>query len=260
MILWSYNLLKKLIRSRGYEMMFVPVADRYPRDFDTETKKVISRVWHPEPNRRLTMTSPQRLHAFCKAVEHVVSRRIEGSIVECGVWKGGSMMAAAMTLKRLGVEDRDLFLFDTFEGMTEPTAADRESVHGDSAEELLRRSERASSWVWAYCSIDDARRNLETTEYPVKRIHFVKGPVESTIPEQAPEQIAILRLDTDWYESTRHELRHLYSRLVRGGVLIIDDYGDWEGARRAVDEFLESCPDTPFLHRIDETGRLIIKP
>jgi hypothetical protein len=74
--------------------------------------------------------------------------------------------------------------------------------------------------------------------YPAERIHYHAGLVQDTIPEQAPERIALLRLDTDWYESTRHELAHLYDRVPSGGVIIVDDYDYWEGSRQAVDEFL----------------------
>jgi hypothetical protein len=101
------------------------------------------------------------------------------------------------------------------------------------------------------------RFNIAKTQYPFERIVLVKGPVEKTRPDTVPESIALLRLDTDWYESTRHELTHLYPRLSSGGVLIVDDYGHWQGSRKAVDEFLGG---RLFLSRIDYTGRLAIKP
>jgi hypothetical protein len=83
--------------------------------------------------------------------------------------------------------------------------------------------------------------------------------VQDTIPAQAPERIAILRLDTDWYDSTRHELEHLYDRLESGGVLLIDDYGYWQGARQAVDEFLEAR-NTRMLLLPMASGRVAVKP
>jgi hypothetical protein len=99
-----------------------------------------------------------------------------------------------------------------------------------------------------------------STGYPADRLHLVQGKVEDTLPGAAPARIALLRLDTDWYESTRHELVHLYPRLVPNGVLIIDDYGDWVGAKEAVDEYFAAQPFQPFLSRMDHTGRLAIKP
>jgi len=106
---------------------------------------------------------------------------------------------------------------------------------------------------------DAVRATLTQSGYPTGRLHFVRGPVETTLPEHAPERLALLRLDTDWYESTRHELQHLYPRLSEGGVLIVDDYGHWEGARRAVDEYFERHPPAPLLNRIDYTGRIAVK-
>ncbi len=96
--------------------------------------------------------------------------------------------------------------------------------------------------------------------YPANRLHYVRGKVEETVPAQAPQQIALLRLDTDWYESTRHELKHLYPRLSSGGVLIVDDYGHWKGSRQATDEFIAETPEFGLLTRIDYTGRLSVKP
>ena len=108
-------------------------------------------------------------------------------------------------------------------------------------------------------SLEEVQKNMSLTKYPTEKIHFVKGKVEDTIPDKAPEKIAILRLDTDWYESTKHELEYLFPRLIEGGILIIDDYGHFEGSRIAVDEYLEKNNIHDFLHRIDYTGRLLVK-
>jgi O-methyltransferase len=159
-----------------------------------------------------------------------------------------------------GDTDRTLWMYDTYTGMTEPIESDV-SHAGSSASSLLtaaRQYEIAEhSLVQAYASLEDVRRNMQTCAYPTSRIKFVMGPVEKTIPGEMPERIALLRLDTDWYESTRHELINLYPRLSPGGILIIDDYGHWQGAQKAVDEFFEDEP--LFLNRIDYTGRLAVK-
>ena len=112
---------------------------------------------------------------------------------------------------------------------------------------------------WSFSPIEETRRNVLSTGYSPDRVHFVKGPVEQTIPANAPETIALLRLDTDFYESTRHELIHLFPRLVPGGVLIIDDYGHWEGARQAVDEYFKENKIRMLLNRVDYTGRIGVK-
>jgi O-methyltransferase len=208
-----------------------------------------------------TMTSIERRYALLQAVQHLVQRHIEGTMVECGVWHGGSMMLVANELAALGSTERELYLFDTFEGMTSPTAMDQDWTGAD-AESRMKQDEalRETSHMWCVSPLANVERNMAKTGYPKDRIHLVQGRVEDTIPAQAPAQIALLRLDTDWYESTRHELAHLYDRLVPGGIVIIDDYGYWQGARKAVDEFIAQCPDAIFLNRIDETGRTFVKP
>jgi hypothetical protein len=205
-----------------------------------------------------TMTSRERLISAIRATGHLTAHGIPGDIVECGVWRGGSMMAIAMTLLRAGDSNRRLHLFDTFAGMTPPSGVDADA-RGRSASSLLARARfKRYSNTWCIAGLDDVQHNMRRTGYPEDRIAYVEGPVEQTIPGRAPDRIAMLRLDTDWYESTRHELEHLYPRVVPGGVLIIDDYGHWQGARRAVDEYFD-VHGPVFLHRLDYTGRLAIK-
>jgi len=197
--------------------------------------------------------------ALIQCVRHVVKSRIDGCFVECGVWRGGSSMVTALTLRQIGDTKRDLYLFDTFQGMTPPTEEDRD-IARTSAKERLERDPKRASVFWAVAGIDEVRRNMTSTTYPSERIHYVQGPVEVTIPANAPaEPIALLRLDTDWYQSTKHELIHLFPRVAPGGILIIDDYGHWQGARKAVDEFFATRQRPVFLHRIDYTGRLVLK-
>ena len=200
---------------------------RLPRYYDDEAREIIRAV------RPRTMTAHEKLFALVLATRYVADHRIPGAFVECGVWRGGSMMAVAHTLLRRGIDDRDLHLFDTFEGMPAPTERDRR-IGGRPAAEILEASERSSN-VWAVAGLDDVREGLAETGYPAERVHFHTGLVEETIPEHAPAEIALLRLDTDWYDSTRHELEHLYDRLPSGAPILIDDYGFWEGAREAVD-------------------------
>jgi hypothetical protein len=204
------------------------------------------------------MTSLDRLAALCGAVEYVIENQIPGAYVECGVWRGGSSMAAALTYRRLGKESVDIFLFDTYAGMSVPGDEDIRQGTGATAKDMLAKANNKSP-IRAHAPIDAVRRNLESTNYPSSRLHFVKGMVEDTIPSHAPREISILRLDTDWYASTKHELIHLFPRLSSNGILIIDDYGDWAGARKAVDEYFATLSFTPLLGRIDNTGRLCVK-
>jgi hypothetical protein len=206
-----------------------------------------------------TMTSVARQVALLEAVRYVIQRGVPGDFVECGVWRGGSSMIVALALAELGVRDRDIHLFDTYDGMTPPTDLDT-SLDGRSAREQLEgQSKSDASSVWCCASLEEVRDNMVSTGYPLERIHLVKGPVEVTLPEAAPAAISLLRLDTDWYESTRHELRHLFPRVSPDGVLVIDDYGHWQGARRAVDEYFVEQRACYLMHRLDYTGRMLIK-
>lgn len=228
-----------------------PKGPVFPDDYDDEAKAIIREV------KPRTMTSPEKLNAFILAIRYVVAHDIPGGIVECGVWRGGSMQACAKTLLSLGATDRDLYLFDTYEGMTPPTEVDMRR-DGKSARELLEAQGKDRP-IWAVADLDDVKSGFETVPYPGERMHYVVGKVEETIPDEAPEQISILRLDTDWYASTKHELDHLYERLVPGGVLLIDDYGYWQGSHQAVDEFLARTGEKLLLLRMDE-GRIAVKP
>ncbi|MFF1696754.1 TylF/MycF/NovP-related O-methyltransferase [Streptomyces sp. NPDC058257] len=228
-----------------------PKALNLPADYDDEAKDIIRAV------KPYTMTSPERLNAFILATRHVVRHGIPGDIVECGVWRGGSMQACAKALLAAGETERDLYLFDTYEGMTPPTEEDLR-LDGKSAEELLKLQGKDRP-IWAVASLDDVKSGFEKVPYPKERVHYVRGMVEETVPREAPEQISILRLDTDWYASTKHELEELYPRLVSGGVLLIDDYGYWQGSRQAVDEFMEKTGERLLLLRMDE-GRIAVKP
>jgi hypothetical protein len=208
--------------------------------------------------RPYTMTSRERVAALCHAVAYLEQRQVPGAIVECGVWRGGSMMAAALASLHLGATCRQLYLYDTFAGMPPPTDTDRD-WSGRSAQELLRESSAEAEHIRAHCGLQEVRVAMKQTRYPGEKIIFVRGRVEETLPREAPETIALLRLDTDWYESTYHELATLYPRLAEGGVLIVDDYGHWQGARQAVDEFFARRGERVTLHSIDYTARLIVK-
>lgn len=207
-----------------------------------------------------TMTSVDRMYALYNAVHYVVRNRIPGDFVECGVWRGGSAMLIAKALSDLGVTDRKIYLYDTFEGMSAPSAKDVDFT-GRNAQALLDATPMDESLsVWCLAGIEEVRRNMARTQYPTEQLVFVPGKVEDTIPEKSPHgQIALLRLDTDWYASTKHELIHLFPKLTERGIMIIDDYGHWQGCREAVDEYFAETNTHPLLHRIDYTGRLVIK-
>ena len=187
---------------------FVEASGRhYPVDFPDAWIRTIEAV------APFTLTPPERVAAVCAATEYVVKQGVPGAFAECGVWRGGSMMAAALTLRRLGIEDRELFLFDTFDGATDPSAVD------------VNYRGRAIIEDWPPPPTDRAdaipkvevEAALASTGYDRSRIHCVAGDVRETLPASAPSQLALLRLDTDFYDSTHHGARAPLSTPVSGG-------------------------------------------
>lgn len=243
--------LRHLANRLGYDLKRqVRLTDR--KDLDLTEQSILQQV------KGYTLTSDERILSVIRATRYIARNRIPGAIVECGVWRGGSMLAAALTLIAEGDTSRELYLFDTFEGMSEPTGHDRD-LAGNSAQQLLRTSSKSSE-VWCVADLDDVKRTMSLAPYPPAQIHFVKGKVEDTIPHAGVETISLVRLDTDWYESTAHELLHLYPNLQVGGVLIIDDYGHWQGARKATDDYFTTvAPEPILLQAIDYTGRIAVK-
>lgn len=242
------NFVRNISHRLGFEL--IP----YTSDFDPVSLETVRFT------RPYTMTSAARIFSLCEAVRYISKNKLEGDIVECGVWRGGSMMAAARTLIQYGDTSRHLYLYDTFEGMPPPTDKDRLGTNSQLASEILASEKKDQNNLhWAYSPLEEVRKNVSIVGYPMEQVHLIKGRVEDTIPKTLPQKIAVLRLDTDWYESTKHELIHLYPLLASQGVLIIDDYGYWQGARKAVDEYFADQTYRPFLARIDGTGRVAMK-
>lgn len=243
------KILERITTSILRRLGYMRKNNGLPRDFEQSFLLIQAQT------ASYTMTSPERMYALYQATQYISLNNLAGDIVECGVWRGGSAMVAALTLKSLEDTDRELYLYDTYKGMSKPGREDQPS-------ELKKWSENQNTEFnnWAYASLAEVKHNLFSTQYPKDKILFIVGDVLETIPERIPEKISLLRLDTDWYESTYHELVNLYPRLQKGGVLIIDDYGSKQGARRAVDQYFQEKGLNPYLARIDATCRVLIKP
>jgi len=248
--------INTVMRTIGYQIRRFPGPEApspepasLPPDFD-ETDIALWEAVAP-----YTMTSPERVFSLRRAVEYVVKNDVPGDFVECGVWKGGSSMVMALTLLRLGDWSRHLYLYDTFEkGWPEASEVDV-TFDGVTGHELyLQAIARGETEDTLFAKFHAVQAAMDSTEYPPDKVHMIKGRVEETIPDHIPDTIALLRLDTDWYESTKHELVHLYPRLSVGGPLIIDDYGWFEGARKATDEYFEEHHVSMLLHRVDHGG------
>lgn len=248
------GVIKTMARRMGFEVKRVVRDDlrRYPVEMTSDERDLVQMA------ERYSMTPVVRMWALVQAVRHVVSQGLDGDLVECGVWRGGNLvlMRKLLDLHQL---QKKVWGYDTFEGMTEATDVDLDYAghHVASAMRQAVKDEKVRN-IHAYATEGTVRKNLAACGVD-SGFELVRGPVEQTlqVEHQLPESISILRLDTDWYESTKAELEVLYPRLVPGGVLIVDDYGHFQGARKAVDEYFGG--ETPWLHYIDYTCRLMIK-
>ena len=245
------NIINVFLSSAGLQIVRrTDLKPKFPVDYDKKSGEIIDLV------RPFTMCCNDGLYTAIQAVKYVIEHKIVGDIVECGVWRGGCSMAMAQMLIELNSNDRQLWMFDTYEGMTAPTSEDVDK-YGESASRRLDAEKKPNAEhseglnVWCYASMNDVRNNMSLINYPIKNIRLIKGDVLETLCKEIPDKIAILRLDTDWYESTKAELEILYPRLVKGGILIIDDYADWQGAKKAVDEYFFNLDSKPFLTRVD---------
>lgn len=243
--------VKAFFEKLGYKIISKKLVD-YPYDMGEDFFKLF------DDCKPYTMTSVQRMYSIFQAVKYVVENNIEGDWVETGVWKGGSSMMGAHSFMYYKDPGRTMHLYDTFEGMSVPTEKDV-AWTGEDGQVDWEKNQKDDHNEWCYSPIDEVRQNMARTGYPDDKIKLIKGKVEDTIPNVLPSKIAILRLDTDWYESVYHSLQHLYPLVVDKGIVIIDDYGYWKGAREAVDQYLKENNLTPLLTRIDNTGRLFIK-
>ena len=268
-------MIKKIIKSFfnffGYSIKLKNPRFEYPQKFfpievNEFQREIIKSC------EQYSITGRIRMSNLLQLIYFVIKNEIDGDIVECGVWKGGNLILAQKCLDILKAEKK-IYGFDTFEGMNKPLDIDVQIVQLKSKNAMKSQFEyrRASVWmenvtktkndgrnIWAYCDLDTVKKNI-SSKVPNNNIKLIKGKVEETllVNQNLPQKISILRLDTDFYESTKIELEILYPRLVNEGFLIIDDYGHWQGAKKAVDEYFKDNP--PFLHVVDETCRLIVK-
>jgi hypothetical protein len=198
----------------------------------------------------------QGLHSTYLAAKYLRENHIEGSIVECGVYKGG----ASMIMAHAAGPDRDFYMYDTYQGMSEPTDVDFKGQYYGQAYDTKKKFNELNkgSYVdWCHGPIEEVRKLISDSNLPDERFNLIKGKVEDTLETNFPDQIALLRLDTDFYESTKHELECLYPLISDGGILIIDDYGAWAGARKAVDDYFANIQVKPLLIPDSYYGALI---
>ena len=211
---------------------------------------------------KYSMTGFERQYFLIKAIEYVKNNNIHGDFVECGVWRGGNLILFEKMIEKLKIKKK-IYAYDTFKGMSEPGKFDY-TFKKESAKKIIdslkmKKADPKKNIVLAECSLDEVKKNYYKNTIFNKNLICIKGPVEKTlkIRKNIPKKISILRLDTDWYESTKIELETLFPLLSKNSILIIDDYGYWSGAKKAVDDFFKKKPVSLF--KIDFTSRFVIK-
>jgi hypothetical protein len=206
-----------------------------------------------------TMCAPANHWAIIQSLQHIKKNNIEGDLVECGVYKGGNIILFDYLLEKYQL-NKKIFAYDTFEGMPKPSEIDMD-LKNNLASQTKKNYEK-NNIIWCYASLDEVKNNIKKFNLQFEnKFKFIKGDVLKTliVKDNIPEKISLLRLDTDFYESTKIELEILFPRLVKNGILIIDDYGHWKGSKKAVDEYFNLKENFKWFHRIDYASRLLIK-
>lgn len=249
------KITKKIFSSFGMQITRSAgqfIEPTFPIESTNEEKKLMTDC------SQFSMTGYTRMWAIIQAMKHINHNSIEGDLVECGIWKGGNI-ALIRLLADTYKFNKTVYGFDTFDGMPDATDQD-DDLYGNSSIKAMADAIKKESIqnIHAYAGIEQVQENLKSLGV-VSGVKLIKGMVENTLSEAAnlPSSISLLRLDTDWYSSTKKELEVLYPRLSKGGVLVIDDYGHFKGARKAVDEYFQN--QNIWLHYVDYTCRLAIK-
>ena len=247
--------VRYVLKKNGYQLKKIDSQKIYPTGASQQEIDTLKLV------QDFTMNPPLRTFSLIKIVKHIIERNIPGDFIECGVWRGGSSMAIAKTLFDLGVKDRKIFLYDTFEGMTQAGRLDFDIDTGEHYHEILNKIDfNLDSHIWAYAPLSDVEKNMSKIKLASDQVIFVKGDVKDTLSRKLPINIALLRLDTDFYESTKLELEILYPLVSSGGAVLVDDYGAWAGSQIATDEYRRINNINSYLNIIDNESRLFFKP
>jgi hypothetical protein len=252
------KLIKKIIKLFGYEIIsnndWLRKNENYIAEISKNESAILNNI------KDYTMTSIPSQWSLIQSINHVIRNNVEGSFVECGIFRGGNIILMSKLLEKHKVE-KNIFAYDTFEGMPLPGEDDLDLRGNSSIDKFLelKNYEKEGS-QWCYCNIQDVKSNIKKFNINyLKNINFIKGKVEETLLDvkNLPKKISLLRLDTDFYSSTKIELNILFPLLEKNGILIVDDYGHFMGAKKAVDEFFYE--KKAWFHRVDYSTRLLIK-
>ena len=250
------KILKNILLRNGYKIHKLNDDKRYPVEFDKWDIELFDYIL----NNKLTMVSESRLISTFLSTKYILENNIPGDLIECGVWRGGNSIGIKYLLEKYK-SDKKLYLFDTFKGMTEPTKFDVSIQDEISAREKYEKSIKTNYNEWCFCPLSEVKENFIKAKLSLENIIFIEGPLEDTLlnEKNIPGKISLLRLDTDWYESTRVGIEKLFPKLSSKGITLIDDYGHWGGAKKAIDDFFGESKYQILNSYVDYTGRMIIK-
>jgi len=252
------NILKNIFIYIKFKIFYFLENISFQFPLDSE-KKVLNFI---NIAKKYSMSGSRRMYFLSQCIEYVHKKSLPGDFVECGVWKGGNIILLKNLMTNYKIKKKQIYAYDTFEGMTKPTAIDKDiRFKKEKASDLMKKNLKDYNThnIHSYYPVDKVRENIFNNCKDIKNIKLIKGDVLKTllVNDNIPNKISILRLDTDWYKSTKIELEILFPKLVKNGVLIIDDYGDYLGCKKAVDEYFKNKKFNIF--KIDSGARMLIK-
>ncbi len=269
---------RTLVELNNYELIAIDKIDsliavaykkKYPTVFTTDVEKFNHHILQVNYKDSLlkdvvrpnTMTSSGKVYELDQSLEKVVSENIPGDYIECGTYRGG---LAALMLDNILYNnlDKKLWVYDTFQGMSEPSTVDVSTKNENAVSTFNATKNTTTGYAdWCKATIDIVQSTLSLVDNSYEdRANLIIGKVEDTLRHEIniPQKISLMRLDTDWYESTKIELEKFYHRLSIGGIIIIDDYRLWQGQKLAVDEFFDKLDKNSYTFVDGDDGSLII--
>lgn len=268
------KIIRKVFNKSGYDIVRITpeiIARKHSAcvyDYQEEAGKIIERI------RPYTMLSYESLITLYQQVRWSELNFIPGDFVECGIWKGGAVGLMAQTNLFFGKNERHIHCFDIFDNICEPDpkidgewAIQQASILSGRPPESFTGALKPVKNIYAShggaCTLEEVKMLIENKiGYPKEYLHYYKGWFQDTLPvnSRSIKEIALLRIDADWYASTKICLEYLYDKVVPGGFIIIDDYGTYDGCRKAVDEWITARGKKVFLHHASKDTRYWIKP
>ena len=249
------KVFKSAVNAIGYDFINIKKSSPHLRQDIIEANNVERSII--STSSKYSMTSKISLWSVIQSIRHIKEHDLQGDIVECGVWRGGNIICASLMCDYLKIKKK-IWAFDTYAGMPKPSKEDYRISNLLPAVKDWDKRQKKGKNTWCHASFEEVSNNFKSMLSGVDNIKMIKGEVEKTLNKlDIPSKISLLRLDTDWYSSTKKSLEVLYPRLQPKGILIIDDYGHWEGVRKAVDEYFKG--KYAWFHYINHSVRLLNK-